>query len=84
MIHLPFLLIDLVLEHFHLHALTFLEVFLINLDSVMDVVGANWNTIALESGLFSVSERLVGTYHSIFAYLFNKEGLPSLGNGAIS
>ena len=80
LIHLPFLLIDLVLEHLHLHTFALLEVFLINLDSVMDVVGANWNTIALESGLFSVSERLVGTYHSIFAYLFDEEWLSSLSD----
>ena len=84
LIHLPFLLIDLVLEHFHLHALAFLEVLLINLDSVVDVVGANWNTIALESGLFSVSERLVGTYHSVFAYLFDEEWLSSLSDRALT
>ena len=84
LILLPLLLVDLVLEHFHLHALAFLEVLLINLDSIMDVVRPNRNAIALKSGFLSMSERLVGTYHSIFAYLFNEEWLPSLGDGAIA
>ena len=84
LILLPLLLVDLVLENFHLHALAFLEVLLINLDSIVDVVWPNRDAIALKSGFLSMSERLVGTYHSIFAYLFNKEGLPSLSNGAIA
>ena len=84
LILLPLLLVDLVLKNFHLHALTFLKMLLINLDSIVDVVWPNRDAIALKSGFLSMSERLVGTYHSIFAYLFNKEWLPSLGNGAIA
>ena len=84
LISLLLLLVDLVLKDFHLHALTFLEMLLINLDSIVDVVWPNWDAIALKSGFLSMSERLVGTYHSIFAYLFNKEWLSSLSNGAIA
>lgn len=38
LINFRLLLVDLVLENFHLHTLTFLEMLLINLDSIVDVV----------------------------------------------
>lgn len=79
----------LLIDHFlfkydHLPAFAFFKMLLVAENPVVDIIGAQWNTIRFKSSLLSPPKRLVGPYHPLFVYLLNEKRSTSIIDGAIS